>query len=309
MSEPKKHHYVPECYLRTFTNSKKEFWRLNKKYRNISICSPGMVCYEKDLFKIKREETLLLNNISDVNYVEKDVFKQQENNYGGIINNIIKFSETGITIEKDKYFLFLKMLVTTKRKNPSVRKGFMEKEFQKEFASRIGQQRLREYLQRMSDLVGDKINVDEYIEKHYHKNIDDEKLHDISLSSFFTDNAKTDLSDQIATDLYLHKQFILHAPIGSSFVTCDNPGFTEIEGQILNFGGFGQPFRFYFPLSSNTCLLVDSTKLEDKNAIEKTVYPVVTSESIVEGINRTTFELAMSYIFGHSKEILSRLDF
>ncbi len=100
MNEPKKHHYVPECYLKLFTNSKKEFWKLNKTFKTIKVCTPGMVCYERDLFKIKKDETLVFNNILDRNYVEKDVFKQQENNYGKVIHKIIKFSQNSFVVEK-----------------------------------------------------------------------------------------------------------------------------------------------------------------------------------------------------------------
>lgn len=304
MNEPAKHHYVPECYLKIFTNSKGKFWKLNKKYTSIRECSPGMVCYINDLHKIKKVETLIINNITDVNYVEKNAFKKEENNYGRIIHDIIRFSQDPFIISKKEYFLFLQMLVTIKRRNPSVRKDVMEPELRKELKSRLGQKRLKDYIQRLSDSAGDKINVDEYFNDYATNRIDDDKVHDISLSGFFKKDDEPDLSIQVAGDLYRCKQFIGHSPIGFHFITSDNPGFTKVNGQILNFGGFGNPFRFFFPLSPTTCLFIDSSILEEKNNIEKAVYPTLVDKVFVNDINKITMSLSKLYTLSYLKETL-----
>lgn len=48
-NSPKKHHYVPECYLKSFVDHKNNFWYLNRKESKTKLTMPSKVCYEEDV--------------------------------------------------------------------------------------------------------------------------------------------------------------------------------------------------------------------------------------------------------------------
>ncbi|MFP5040012.1 DUF4238 domain-containing protein [Parasediminibacterium sp. JCM 36343] len=124
-NNPRKHHYLPECYTKAFTNSQKQLWKRKKENNKTTVCTPAQIGYEIDTNKIRTKETLSLNGLEDFYYVEKNAFKKQENNYTNTLVKVIKYSDSPIVIDKFKYHLFLETLLTIKRRNPQSRNAII----------------------------------------------------------------------------------------------------------------------------------------------------------------------------------------
>jgi hypothetical protein len=304
MSTPGKHHYVPQAYLRPFADHQEKFYQYRKQYGKIAQKGIVQICYERDYFKIKREETKQVNGISDPYHIEKKAFQKGENAYGKLLKRFMATSLHPFTVPKTEVEAFLEVLITIKRRNPTVRqllsntlKEYVNsKQFLKELEPGI----------ELSKRI-DTIDPEEYI-KGYIKtiNTEDTKLSDLYLSRFL-DKEQRLIKDVTAT-LLAPKLYIYHAPMGSQFMTSDNPGFVRVEDQLLNFGGLDDVFSFYFPLSPHHCLVINSRERSDPFSIHKTVYPYHTNTATVAAINEDTFRLAMDKVFAYSKVSLITLE-
>jgi hypothetical protein len=306
-SNPKKHHYVPECYLKSFGNTQKTFWRRKKDIAKATICTAAQVAYEIDSNKIRTEEYLMFNDISDHHYIEKFAFKKQENNYSKTLNQITKFSLSPLIIDKEKYRLFIETLVCIKRRNPSTRNMLIET-FRQAYDSPTIIEDFKKYLYKASEYVDNDIDVDKYIDNFMqNKAKEPSRLNDMYLTGFLKNEDNT-IIESMTNDLYRLDQFILHAPINSEFITCDNPGFlVSNNNTVISAGGLGENFEFYFPLTPNTCLYIDSMKKESKNLIEKVVYPRLLDLKQVFEINQCTKQISNYRLFGRNKTVLEQV--
>lgn len=305
-NNPRKHHFIPECYLALFTNSKRTFWKMDKNGGKPISVSPAQVCYEIDSNKIRTINPVIFDNVSDEYIIEKQFFREQENNYGKTIREIIKYSPSPVLIDRDKYHLFLETLVTIKRRNPVSRSAIINA-----FSESI---KHPNYISHFKKLLGEEIGeenlpygIEEYIRTYLEGEARNPDRHyDMYLSAYINKQDYTVINN-IKNDLYSLRQFILHAPIGTQFITSDNPGFTIIGDRVLNFGGFGDSFTFCFPLSPLCCLLIKSIEIEKKNDLEKMIYSKVIEKKEVQYINKLTQSISDKQIFSLSREVLKDL--
>jgi hypothetical protein len=308
INQPRKHHYIPECYLKAFANGQKQLWKRNFDNNKTTICSPAQVGYEFDVNKTRTEEILVLNGLNDYYHVEKWSFEKQENNYTNILAKAIKFSDSSITIDKYKYRLFLETLLTIKRRNPATREiiinglidGYNSKETVPQFKAYLLEEASKHNVileegidERIKNYIADKLTSPD-------------RLHDTYLSAFI-ESSDHDTIINLTQQLYNLKQVILHPPLTTQFITSDNPGFTKTQEKLLRLGGFGSPFEFYFPLSPRACLYINSRTNEDRTIIEKNIYPTVVTESQVSEINQFTKSTSNKKLFGYNKSILEKV--
>lgn len=305
-SLPRKHHYVPVCYLNQFTNSQKSFYKKRNDNGKISLTNPSKVCYELDTNRFRYSETMESNNIDDEYYVEKNSFKIQENNYGKIAGAITKFQIEPKVIDKDKYYLFLETLITIKRRNPTSRNEIIQA-FKEGYNSEEGKKKLKELL--LEDIASGKVDpsIEQYlIDSLINRSKDDDYLHDMYLSAYVDKTEHTTIPN-VARDLYVLKQVIFHPPIGYQFITSDNPGFLIVGDKVINLGGFGGDFQFYFPLSPTSCLFIRSNDREDGRITEKTIYHLPASDFVVNTINNATKTVSNKSLFSLSRAVLERM--
>lgn len=301
-NNPINHHFVPKCYLNLFTDFQKKFWKKRVDNRKITETVPSKVCYLQNGYSFRDEQNIILNNLEDKYHVERHSFKYQESNYGKIINDVIRFSNTPIVVDKNRYALFIEMLVTVKRRNPSSKTSLINN-FRESYKS---EEAISKFIEFYSQVTGIK-DVDPEMESHIKeylanksKNID--HLHDMYLSAFINKNEYTTIHE-VSKDLNKLKQHILHPSIGLQFITSDNPGFTRAGGEIINLGGFGGDFEFYFPLSPDACLYLNSKIPELKQSVQKTIHHSIISKDHVQNINRATETICMNAVFALNKTV------
>ncbi|ACU61674.1 DUF4238 domain-containing protein [Chitinophaga pinensis] len=300
---PTKHHYVPEGYLKVFTNFQNSLWQFKKDYRKISLKTPAQVCYEVDANRFKDKRNLLNHDNTDDYYVEKESFKYQEIGYGKIIGTIIKYQRGAQVIDKHRYRLFLETLATIKRRNPSTREGLIEA-FKNGYKSEEGIKRFREYLSEQTGLKEPVSHLETKIRTHFaNRSRDANYQYDMYLSAFINKGQFTVIAE-LTNDFYRLKQYILHPPVGWQFITSDNPGFTIYDGKVVSLGGFEGDYEFHFPISPEACLYLNSKHVEDNRLIEKTIYHEWIDQSVVHTLNLSTHAISMKAIFARDRSIL-----
>lgn len=303
---PKNHHFVPKCYLSSFTNSQNNFWKKRNDNGRLSLTNPTKVCYEPNANRIRTKQILHLNNLTDAYYIEKNAFKTQENNYGKIITKLLKFKSEPQIVNKIHYQLFLETLLTIKRRNPLSRFEIIEK-FKASFKYEGG---VKEFFNFLSEETGVKKltpEVEEFIKTYLSVEAQNpDRLHDMYLSAFINQR-DYDTIRNLATELFALKQYILFAPISQQFITSDNPGFLVSNGILSNLGGFGGNYEFYFPLSPLTCLYLNSNMVEANTTLQKAIYNILVNESQVKTINENTQSLSNKYLLAFSKKSLELL--
>ena len=301
--EPSRHHYVPECYQRGFANTNKQLWTRKKNKANASICTPGMFCYETDANKFKVQETMFFNNLIDQNHIEKNSFKKQENEFPRTRKLVTKFSLLPIIIAKDRYRLFLETLISIKRRNPQTR-NFLIKKFTESYDYPEGIPTFKKFIQ--EEFPG--VNVtDSLIQEYFSiRAKDPDRIYDAYLSVFLS-TSDYNIIAELTETLYDLKQFILHSPIGVEFITSDNPGFIKEANNILNEGGFGGEFEYYFPISPNACLYINALAKEPDSNIQKAIYPELIDKHQVSAINQFTKHIANARLFGYTKQFLEKM--
>lgn len=302
MSIPKDHHFVPKVYLKEFANSQKQLYQLIKGNTNISIKSIGQICYKPHYFKFHLSDSLILQKIKDPNYIEKNVFKKQENLYPKLVKKITFPYLSSHSLLKSETFFFLETLITIKRRNPTYREQIIE--FFKKHVTSEQFKKQAELGFEISRLV-DKIDPEIYFENYIKEaTTNKDKQSDFYLESFIDKQNKA--TETAAELLFRFKIYIYHAPWGSEFITSDNPGFTVFpDGNLSSFGGFGVPFTFIFPLTPKCCLYITHQQIDGNFFnLTKDIYVAYADKNFIDTVNEGTYKLAVEKMFSYSKHTL-----
>lgn len=296
--KPVNHHYVPRVYLKRFADKYGCFFQLCKKYKGISSKHVSQVCYIKDYFKIQREETKLIKGIKDDYHIEINAFTDQENSLSALADEISFIKDRPFKMPETKLKTLLATLITIKRRNPSMRE-LLTRSMRNEVAADALEEGFRPYMELAwkIDKKDPMIFINE-IKRQFAN--EPSKAEDIYNSSFIDKESK--MIQQVTMTFLLSAIQIYHAPPGYEFFTSDNPGFVIGGSDVMSFGGFGSDYLFAFPLSSTSCLVIDSTE-KNANIDTDSVYilPWECSAEHVHYINTSTSRIANSKIFVNSR--------
>jgi hypothetical protein len=300
MSNPINHHYVPQVYLKSFANSEKKVYQLKKSDKIISQRSISQICSEPNYFTIQKEETKLLNQITDPYYIEKHSFKKHENLYGRILKKLTSPSLNLLRLPRTEIMTFIEILVTIKRRNPTVKKMLMQN-----FLSYVNSEKFVKDMQPGIELSRqiDEIAPEAYLKSYIgNLNNDNSKVQDIYLTRFLGSEKLT--VDSVITTLMKFKLYLCYAPPLSQFITSDNPGYLVVGNEIINYGGLSNDFAFVFPLTPKYSILIEASESDDKFNIDKAIYVRYLNTATVELYNEGTAKVAIDKVFSYSKQAL-----
>lgn len=294
MSTPKQHHYVPKVYLKSFADEAGNLFAYNKLYRSCKKTNISNVCYALNYFTVSKEETQLIHKVEDINYIEKEVFRKQENAYRQLLHTIIDPPYTH-EIAVGQAAQFMEVLINIKRRNPSMKQSLFlqiteyinSAEFQQHVAPAI----------EISRKI-DTIDPEEYIRNYIATTTKDkDKLKDMYLARFL--QASSETVTAIINTLLQFKWHIILAPVGSVFYTSDNPGFTFTgDNTLLNAGGLSESFVHVFPLTPTDCLMIGSSEIDKEYETNKTIHKIPVEGPVVNWINDFTFRIANNKVLG-----------
>lgn len=300
---PKKHHFVPVCYLKAFTNAQKCFWRKRLDNGRITITTPAKICYEEDGNRFNVEHNLYFNGITDEYHIEKHAFKLQENNYGKIISMITRHHTGPLELDANEYHLFIKTLITIKRRNPSFREGLI-KAFREGYNSEEGFRKFKQFWAEVSEQTGAQMPSDHKIKEMLVARAQDSShLRDMYLSSYVNQSSDTAILS-VCDEVFRLKQYIMYTPTGFQFITSDNPGFIYFDNRIESATGFGGEYEFYFPLSPIICLYVKSSEIDNSDTLKKSLHYQLVDPERVHFINTATKTVSSKIIISPDQNIL-----
>lgn len=303
MSEPKKHHFVPQVYLNNFADHQKRMFQGSLRFKKISETHPSKVCYRTYYNTIVREEARIVNGNFDPLHLETRFFKKQEDQFGALCKKVTSYTSLPQPLKKSEAFRLIEILITIKRRNPTVKDWMVEA-----YRNAINAPGFKPRIQPVLDLAKeiDRADPEPYYASFVDEiNSDSTRLNDAYLLSFIDDQKR--VTERAVGEYLKHKIFMLHAPSGSQFITSDNPGFTVVNEEIVNYGALAHDFMFVFPLTPAVCLVISASEKEVLHLYEKPIFHKQINSQGVDEVNMGTIAVANEKMFGSDGHCLKRL--
>jgi hypothetical protein len=262
---PKKHHFVPQCYLKNFTQQNQiyalDVRKVQKGYKELPIQKhTAQICYFNNYYTIDAElgNSQFRLESYDALYIEVQVFSRLENRYGKLFEKIT--ADVVLTlqdaIDLADFFIQLKL------RNPYWLKETLEKKKDSFIDSAMdGLETDKFYnnpkFQHMPLEL--KQAVADWVRSENKTNIKFSKQ--MQLFSLIQRNLNQESrNEKFRLALIDCKWMIYEAPeSGPFFITSDNPGYSLKGNDGLTYNtNFIDPFMFFFPISFKYCLVIDS---------------------------------------------------
>ncbi|MBY5951446.1 DUF4238 domain-containing protein [Algoriphagus marincola] len=309
MSDPKKHHYVPECYLNEYSGGQDLYCLdlpllLERNKVSVKCKNPSQLCYLIDFYSINNVNFFDLMNYN-VYHIETISFKKVENNYRKIItfllqdfklnsDQCIQLSDFILQIKIRNPF-FLKVSEYNKVKNlDNVKSDLLIRVLNEERFKNIP----KEIVSEMIELFGKRLSESKSF------------IRDMQLKQLIEKSNPSSKSIVKFRESMLDcKWYLLDSKTcKSSFFTSDNPGISISDNGVLENTKFAQGFRFYFPISSRFCLFFSDHYRDDfyKNGIDgkKSIEILQIEEVQLDYINTLFTPYHNKYLFSRNKEDL-----
>lgn len=299
MSDPKKHHFVPQIYLNRFTyNNVGDLYsyKFRLPYSKVTSKNKSQVCYEKNLYRFNNDEIIKKINLSDDNFIEKNYFDYENSKLTELFDKI----DQNKRITKREYLNLLSILLDIKFRNPIYRDHFLSLNIEdaEKYGSELNKAKntaLAFCLKNNFDtkLVDKAVKLvkQKYQSKNYRKNT--------YLELFLRQQKpKEDLIKTIKNwDLSVYK-----TPYNQPFITSDNPGFTrDINNKIHN-TNFSKINYFCFPISPKSMIILKRNNLKDDLNIFKEYKIIKTNQKLLINLNKATMINSNQFVFSHLKE-------
>lgn len=267
---PKKHHYVPQCYLKNFTlDSRLYVLDVRKVQKGYNVFPThrhtASICYFPNYYTIEDNmgDSEFRLNAYDALYIERDVFSQLENKYGEIFDKL----SGNIELMLQDAIALADFIIQLKLRNPYWMKETLEKKknflidcamdslyFEKFNGNPRFQNIPKELKIAIAELVKDMNKLNPTFSKQ------------MQLFSLIQRNEDIEnRNEQLRLALIDCKWMIYESPQdGPYFITSDNPGYSlkGDVGKIYN-TNYSDPFTFFFPLSPKFCLVISSSKKDN----------------------------------------------
>lgn len=306
MSIPKKHHYVPQCYLKNFQsdadsplftlnveNIKKGFKvKPNKMY-------PSGICYKENYYQIK-EPLILSGDLNNSDFIEKIVNHYYEDKFQSVFNRVINFQ----SISREDAIFFADFIVHLKIRNPyQVRLN--EKRKIEKIISLAKEKHLekQEAIQKgVSPLIFDAVYQNLIIELMKRESLTkDFQLE--SITQKFNDPEKN--LKQFRTAIMASQWTLLESENDQEpFITTDNPGIAVDSFGMIHNTKFVDGFNFFFPLSPKYVLEISDSKTDPLPTNKKELNRKIVNSKLVNRLNLLFTKVSEKYLISNKSEVL-----
>ncbi len=306
--KPKKHHFVPECYLRNFLDNRIFFTldirKVQKGYdERISYSNPSKVCYFENYYSIN--DKIFGDSDFDELFVESEVLKNLEDIYPTLYKKMIYGNQFLI----EDCVLTSDFIVQLKLRNPywfnneqvKIKKNIVKDITLKDLELDTGFESIPiEFKKNILNAVLEGIKIDPAFDKRLQLN---------SLIRRY--NSEVELNKRHRNAIVNCKWIILIAPEkGPYFITSDNPGVSVDNNKLVYNTKFDKNFTFYLPLSPQYCLCI--TDFEKDNVLEKNhpfkvIEKLQINRDLVFGINNTLIQLINKLLIAVDESYLDEI--
>ncbi len=314
LNKPKKHHFVPECYLRKFIHKNElsvlDISKVKKGYKEyIRKKKPAQVCYEHEYYSISdtlRTDAFGLNNFEEL-FIESILLRKIEERYNTLFSKITR--DTSIAL-KDAID-WSDFIIQMKIRNPYYQKNIKRNQ------DKWVEDSMRDIYKQLPQ-EGRYLNVPEEIKKAMNDSIVDKYKADIDfskkiqLSTIINRDSDNPLTNERFRQALINCQwYLLIAEKEPYFITSDNPGFSVTDQDNLIYNTrFINHFSFYFPLSPNYCLLINDHNLDNsykEQHMNKPIIKTTVSPSLIIWVNNKTIQLINKLLIASSDWYLSKV--
>lgn len=293
------HHYVPQAYLRLFSDPTGKLYALNKEFKTVRETATKGVAYSDNFYTV---DTVDEKDSSEV----EEAFAQIENRCIPIIKELVK----GKTKFPNADYADLAIYIALQYWRTPTARAKMDNA-SKVIATAELRNKLREIAtdpEQYKELKRDFSKAHPDITLPPMKKIGEMSKADIDIVGFAWDNGSFvqsifRMADEIAAGLLSSRWFILKAPSGSQFVTTDNPIVMRMTRPLKSFESPAILLRGtekYLPLSSKYCLLIADGEWGGINHVNIT-------KNNVRAINRLGYLQAGKYVISGSRPLLQSI--
>lgn len=268
--QPKRHHYVPQCYLKNFTLDSRlyvlDVRKVQKGYKVFpTLRHTASICYFLNYYTIEDNmgNSEFKLNAYDALYIERGVLSKLENKYGKIFKKL----SGNIALMLQDAIDLTDFIIQLKLRNPYWMKEILEKK--KNF---------------LIDTAMESLDFEKFNDDHRFQNIPKELKIAITESVKLKNKLNPTFSKQMQLFSLIQrsediknsnekfrlalidcKWIVYEAPQdGPYFITSDNPGYSlkGDDGKTYN-TNYSHPFTFLFPLSPKLCLVISSNEKDN----------------------------------------------
>jgi hypothetical protein len=308
-----KHHYIPACYLKMFTNkSDKSFYVINKedivKFKKIispKLRNPRQIASEENFYSIDFKLTQpnsVLNNL-DLLAIEKS-FHLYEVNYSKILNKLI----TNKNITWKDAFSLSYSFIDFKLRNKYYRINSIENKKEKlfddvtkDFFTNVRKSTLKRFNTTLEEAENTLIKIKtEALENHNYSK-------EIHLSNLAKN--KQDINSvlfKITNELF-NSNWTLLKTESIDFITSDNPGYCIDKDENAFNTKFQKGFSFIIPIASQYCLYIDNNQKTGFSEF-KPINHFICKKDLVDIINNGSSFFVNKYIISNNKSTLIKIE-
>jgi len=257
--DAKKHHYVPECYLKNFTNKDGRFYVLDtvklQKGWNVfpKLVFPGQVCYSPDYYRIDStvDSNFKLKDHPEL-FVETEVLKKLENSFPKTFHQLVSAG----TLTFEQACDLVDFIVQLKLRNPYWREKV------------IAANKEQWIDEGMDRIINEKFNTDPRF-AHIPAHIQEVVYRLVKMDNKANPNFQREMqlfglveryNDNLSRNELFRKALIdcnwniFTAPVGGPhFIITDNPGITFGSDNLFYNIKMTDGFMLCFPLSPQYC--------------------------------------------------------
>lgn len=249
---PKKHHYVPQCYLKNFMEGGRfytlDIRKVQKGYNEFpKISQPKKICYIENFYTIEPEYhgTIFGLDAYDRLSIETSILHRLENRYLSIFNQLK--SKSG-TLPLSDVIDLCDFIIQLKLRNPywlretidKYKEAWIDQSIESLREKYMKNPQFQHIPQQIRELIIDTVRAEQKSNLHFSKQM---QLH--SLVMRYSDQSSQ--NKKFRNVLVNCEWLIFEAPQnGPYFITSDNPGVSRKKDGLFYNTNFSDGFMFFF---------------------------------------------------------------
>lgn len=313
-----KQHFLPECYLREFTNREGKLHTLDlnlfrfgrKVFDNTRY--PAEVCRIRDFYTI---DPNLAKESADLMHLDpyflENKFGEYESKYPKLI---AKLKRGQSYLQKEDASLLMLIVLDFKIRNPFYRDRVFEKgkkevieKTHDELRRKVGELN-DDFIRRVADQTREEMMMDiDALQLKYMADEDFvERLHLASLARRKQD--EDGLYRSFCNHLLQFEWLLLRS--NQSFITTDNPGFSLDKDSNVQNTNFGDVFSYFLPLTPSLCFAVSSQGIDrnfQSGAGKKQLSIRNTDTEMIRVINESHGYYFTQHVFANTSELINQI--
>ncbi|MEJ1241876.1 DUF4238 domain-containing protein [Chryseolinea sp. T2] len=322
-TKPNRHdHYVPECYLNSFTIPDGKggimFWKWRTQYRSIGKSCPSQVCYENYFYDLD-QSVMSRYGTTNPSLIEQHAFKDFEDNIQAIV---AEFATKPATIPIPVFLLICRGYILQKLRTPTYIKGVKEVDKISGLEMRMKafesfRKELKKDDPRLDRFRSDP-NFDYYFTDDYWDNLRKDVPH-IPFDAKTTQQqsiieALSGISETANHALFRLAQMrvvVINAPEGEYFLASDNPGFSILRHPnepifLTHSFRLNDMIAAFYPISSNQALMFQMIQEPPSDERDRHLNYYSASPEDMYVYNQDTLKNSDQYVFCCDREYLRR---